>query len=399
MDKIKKVDSLMTHHIEKQNKIKSIIAEQELDALIIGGAYNIQYATGVRIEAAHAQPDLVMFALFFAEKEPVVFVPKSWQGVAHQECYFTNVVAYRPDKLPIDAAVEALIDCCPAAGRVGIDDDLLSAAVNLKLIQAFEQKEVTFISCASQLGQARAIKTAEEVELLTEIAFKTDHVINGHFHHLSADRRRTASVISESLRVHSSERDIEIAGYTACARAVIGRSMSSFWAYAPKYGFADADMTQENDPMVVDVLTSEGGYWSNSTRIAISNDHMSAEQERVYGELVRLRKLLVEGLRVGRKCSAVYHGVVGAAQKEGLSLVTELPLGFCVGVSPMEGPFLAPGDERDIQASMVFVLDPVVQHDALFYRSRDTVVVRESGPEIVNWYKDWREPYLAILEL
>jgi Xaa-Pro dipeptidase len=386
-------------HIEKQNKIKSIIVENELDALIVGGTYNVQYATGVRIEAAHAQPDLVMFAAFVPEKEPVVFVPKSWQGVALQECYFINVIAYRPDKLPVDAALEALIDWCPAAGRIGIDDDVLSAAVNLKLSQAFEQKGMSLVSCASHLAQARAIKTAEEVELLSAIAFKTDHVINGHFHHLSADRRRTASVISESLRVHSSERDIEIAGYNACARAVIGRSMSNFWAYAPKYGFADADMTQENDPMVVDVLTSEGGYWSNSTRIAISNDQISAEQERVYGELVRLRKLLVEALRVGRKCSAVYREVVEVAQNEELSLVANLPLGFCVGVSPMEGPFLALGDDSRIQASMVFVLDPVVQHDSLFYRSHDTVVVSEAGAEIVNWYKDWREPYIAILEL
>ncbi|MFK7801817.1 MAG: M24 family metallopeptidase [Anaerolineae bacterium] len=386
-------------HIEKQRKIQAIIAENTLDALVLGGTYNIQYATGVRIEAAHAQPDLVMFAAFVAGKEPVVFVPKSWQGVARQECTFSNVVAYRPDLQPIDAAVEALIDWCPTAGRIGIDDDVISAAVNLKLTQVFETKGVSLISCGDHLAHARAVKTAEELELLKNIAFKTDHVINGHFHHLSADRRRTASVISESVRVHSSERDIEIAGYNACGRAIIGQSMANFWAYAPKFGFAEADMTQENDPMVIDLLTSDQGYWSNSTRIAISNDQMSAEQEKIYGELVRLRKLLVAGLRVGRTCSAVYHEVVEASKNEGLSLVTQLSLGFCVGVSPMEGPLLAPGDETIIEESMVFVLDPVVQHKSLFYRSRDTVVVSDEGAEIVNWYKDWREPYLAILEL
>lgn len=386
-------------HLEKQTKISEIIAENRLAGLVLGGTYNIQYATGVRIEVAHAQRDLVMFAAFIVGKEPVVFVPKSWYRVAQQECYFGNILAYRPDIHPIDAAIEALIDWCPADAQIGIDDDVISAANNLKVAQAFAKKGMALVSCGDQMAYARAVKTAEEVELLKNIAFKTDHVINGHFHHLSADRRRTASVISESVRVHGSERDIEIAGYNACGRAVIGQSMSNFWAYAPKYGFAEADMTQDKDPMVIDLLTSDQGYWSNSTRIAISNDQMSTEQEQVYGELVRVRKLLVAGLRVGRKCSEVYGEAVEASQNEGLSLATNLCLGFCVGVSPMEGPFLALGDDTVIEPSMVFVLDPVIQHDSLFYRSKDTVVISDEGAKIVNWYKDWREPYLAILEL
>jgi len=389
----------MKHHIEKQNKIKTIIDQNNLDGLILGGIYNIQYATGARIEVAHAQPDLVMFAAFIIGKEPALFVPKCWQNVALQECYFGNVITYQLGKRPLEAAIEAVIDWCPAGAHIGLDDEVISVAVNRKLHKAFDSQGITWRSCSSHLAQARTVKTTEEVELLKNIAYKTDHVINGHFHHLSADRRRTASVISESVRVHSSERDIEIAGYHACGRAVIGQSMSSFWAYAPKYGFADADMTQENDPMVIDLLTSDRGYWSNSTRIAISNDQMSAEQEHIYGGLVRLRQLLMEGLKIGRKCSDIYNEVVDKGKKEDISLVTNLSLAFCVGVSAMEGPFIAPGDETIVEASMVFVLDPVVEHESLFYRSRDTVVMAESGPEIVNWYKDWREPYLAILEL
>ena len=126
---------------------------------------------------------------------------------------------------------------------------------------------------------------------------------------------------------------------------------------------------------------------------------MSAEQELAYGELGRVRELLLAGLKNGRSCATIYHETIAAAQEEGLQLVDNLPLGFCVGVSPMEGPYLAPGESQTVATSMVFVLDPVVQHGGLFYRSRDTIVVTENGAEIVNWYKDWREPYLAILEL
>ena len=234
---------------------------------------------------------------------------------------------------------------------------------------------------------------------MSKIAYQTDHVINGHFHHLIADRLKTATQISESLRVHSSERDIEIAGYAACARGTVGEGLGKIWAYAPKFGFADSEMTGERDVIIADVLTSEGGYWSNATRIAINHDDMSAEQEALNEQMTTLRNMLLAALRVGRKCSEVYADIVAQADEAGLSLVRNLSLGFCVGVSPMEGPFLSPGEEREVEESMVFVLDPVVKDGKRFFRSRDTVVVRSDGPEIVNWYKDWREPYIAILEL
>ena len=385
--------------LEKKTKINAILQDQHLDALLLGDPYNIQYATGVRIPVALAQPDLVMFALFSAQQEPVVLLPDCWHEVARQESYFANLMVYRPDKPPLDAAIELIMTLCHAAHRVGIDAESISVAHTAALEKALSPLGIVQVACDAQMRQARAVKTAAERDLLTRIAAKTDHVINGHFHHLSADRPRTASLISESLRVHSSERDIEIAGYNACARAVLGESIRSFWAYAPKYGFAEAEMTQEFDAIIADVQTSEGGYWSNATRIAISSDVMSEEQAAAYEALNLLRNMLLEAVQIGRTGAEIYAEVVAAAQAKEIDLVTNLGLGFGVGVSPLEGPFLAPGEIVSIEAGMVLVLDPVVKLGNKFYRSRDTVVIADDGAQIVNWYKDWREPYLAILEL
>jgi Xaa-Pro dipeptidase len=386
-------------NVAMYKKVKSIVDENHLDALVLGGTYNIQYATGVHIPCAHAQTDLVMFAVFAVGKEPMVLVPKCWESVARQTCYFTNVRSYGLDNRPLEMATAALVDWCQPAKRIGTDDGNMSVTVNAQLAHAFERAGVTLVPCKSHISKARSIKTDEEVALLTAIAYKTDHVINGHFHHLSADRPKTASSISESLRIHSQERDIEISGYNACSRAVLGESLSKFWAYAPKYGFADCEMTKDNDTIIAHVLNTENGYWSNATRMAISSDRMSDEQERMYAALNQLRDLLLSSLRIGRKCSDIYHEMIEHSKKESLSLVNNIPLGFCVGVSPMEGPFLSPGEEQTVEASMVLVLNPVVKYGTYFYRSSDTVVIKEDGPEVVNWYKDWREPYLAILAL
>ena len=58
--------------------------------------------------------------------------------------------------------------------------------------------------------------------------------------------------------------------------------------------------------------------------------------------------------------------------------------------------FLSAGDQTQIEEGMIIVIDGLIEHKGLLYRSRDTVVITDNGPEILNWYKDWREPYFAL---
>jgi Xaa-Pro aminopeptidase len=202
--------------------------------------------------------------------------------------------------------------------------------------------------------------------------------------------------VSENLRIHSLERDIDLEGYNACSRGVVGNSISKIWAYAPKFGFAASDFTKIGDPIIADAMNNEKGYWSNSTRIAIMSEEMSPDQEDAYGQLIALRDLLCHSLKVGRTCSEVYNDALSKARDLNISIIEGHSLGFCVGASPMEGPFLCSGDQTLLDKNMVFVLDGLIQHKAHFYRSRDTVLLGEDGIDIINCYKDWREPYFAL---
>jgi len=56
-----------------------------------------------------------------------------------------------------------------------------------------------------------------------------------------------------------------------------------------------------------------------------------------------------------------------------------------------------PDDHREIKEGMVLVLDPVIYGpNQEIMRSKDTVVITEKGCKIIGWYKDWREPYIAL---
>lgn len=381
---------------EVTNKVNQIIENHDLDGLIISDIYNIQYATGVKVPCAHAQTDMRIFAFIGRNSTPIIIVPKCWENLANQTKYDAKVISYSIENDQIAKAAQELFKQCSSAKRLGSDDDIAPLKIGRLIKSGIAEMDAEYISCADDLMKARSTKTETEIKHLKSIAMKTDHALNGYFHHLIADRSKSSMSVSENLRIHSLERDIDLEGYNACSRGVIGNNISNIWAYAPKFGFAASDFTQVGDPIIADAMNNENGYWSNSTRIAIMSEEMSTDQEDAYGQLVALRELICSALKIGRKCSEVYKDIVSQAADLNIPIIDGHSLGFCVGVSPMEGPFLSSGDQTTVDQNMVFVLDGLIQHKALKYRSRDTVWLRVDSAQIINCYKDWREPYFAL---
>ena len=56
-----------------------------------------------------------------------------------------------------------------------------------------------------------------------------------------------------------------------------------------------------------------------------------------------------------------------------------------------------PDDHREIKEGTVLVLDPVIYGpNQEIMRSKDTVPITEKRCKIIGWYKDWREPCIAL---
>ena len=381
---------------EITKKITTIIDVNHLDVLIISDIYNIQYATNIKIPCAHAQSDLRMFALLKKNNNPIVVVPKCWENFVKESNHNVDVFAYSLQHDQLASAIKMVFKKCSSAKRFGSDDELISIKISEMIKKEIAALGSEHIACADDIMGARSTKTKTEIKHLKSIAMKTDHAINGYYHHLIADRSKSSMSISENLRIHSLERDIYLEGYNACSRGVIGNSISNIWSYAPKFGFAASDFTEIGDTIIADAMNNENGYWSNSTRIAIMSEEMSDEQEIAYRHLVELREILCNSLRVGLRCCEVYQDVVEKATNLGIEIIDGHALGFNVGVSPMEGPFLSLGDQTILKKNMILILDGLVKYKSLFYRSRDTVLLDIDEVKVINDYKSWEEPYFAL---
>lgn len=381
---------------EIKEKISKIPFAHDLEVMILSDHYNIQYITGIKIPCSHAQPDLVMIALIDRQGGQKIILPEQWVASAEQTSFGGELLSYSIGKNPLVAVSMILENELKNKLRLGSDDDIVSLKLSKMIDEKIDKCGATKVLITEDIIAARATKTETEIKHIRSIGLKTDHAINGYFHHLIADRSKSSMSVSENLRIHSLERDIEIEGYNACSRGVLGQSIENIWAYAPAFGFASDDFTDVGDPIIADAMNNERGYWSNATRIGIMADEMNEDQEEAYDQLVRLRKIICANLKTGRTASQIYQDVVAAAKSQKISIIKNHGFGFSVGVSAKEAPCLVSGDETLIQVGMTMILDGIVEHKGLLYRSRDTVLIGEEGPELLNWYKDWREPYFAL---
>lgn len=381
---------------EINGKIQGILDVLDIEIMIVSDLHNIQYSTGIKIPCSHAQPDLVMIGLFEKGGITKVILPECWIASAEQTKFDAQLMPYAIDHDPLTAASSILIDQLKNKSVIGSDDNIVSLKLAKKIVEKIDKCGATKVEVEENIALARAMKTKNEIEHIRSIALKTDHAINGYFHHLIADRSKSSMSISENLRIHSLERDIEIEGYNACSRGVIGQSNKNIWAYAPMFGFASNDFTNIGDTIIADAMNNERGYWSNATRIGIMADNMTDDQAIAYDQLVKLREITCEQLITSRTANDIYQNIVTEAQTQKLSIVKNHGFGFSIGVSAREAPFLVPGDETLIQAGMTMVLDGIIKYKGLLYRSRDTVLITDNRLEVLNWYKDWREPYFAL---
>ncbi|WP_210495170.1 aminopeptidase P family protein [Microvirga antarctica] len=381
----------------KLEKILDAMQASGLDAMIVGDPFNIRYATGLWLPMMHAQPDRPVFGIVRSDGSRELVVPAVWETSARECAEVDAIRAYSGETDQIQGAVAAALVFLREPGAIGFDGDAMPVAVAGLLSEALCREGHRTVRCDDALRRCRMMKTPIEQARLEDLALKTDHAINGYFHHLIANRASSALVISEQLRIHSLERDIEISGYNACARAKVGEGTKKFWPYAPDYDFAAMDVRKYPDDLIVaEVANTDGGYWSNAIRLAINATSMTEVQERAYEDLNQLRTFMLDKIKPGNRCSDIYREVASFATDGAISLRSDVPIGFGIGVAPMEAPFFAPGDDTAIETGMVMVIDLIVQRDGVLYQSRDTITVSEVGARIVNWYKDWREPYLAI---
>jgi len=380
--------------IEKVNKA---IEKEGYDALLVFGYDNFQYLTGSYLHFPQMFPDRYIAVFWPKDESPTCITPHEWESSFLNLAWITKTRSYTEKPGSPSSIIEAVVllikNTVRKNGKIGIDVNRTHINLYNKLESALEEFEI--IPCDDLLRELRIIKTVKELELIEEIASKTDHAIAGQAHHVLVVQAAGEMSNTENVRIHAIERELDEVGHHAIAQVVAGPNTQKWWPGAPMYGIGFSRVPKHHEWMRMELTATIRGYWCNGARMLSMGD-MTEEQEADYNKLVILRETAREQLQPGTKINEVYDAVKEVAARKGITLEPKITFGSGVGVTNYEPPYISEADETVLQPGMVVIFSPVVHGtNGELLMNKDTFFITEEGNKIVGWWKDWREPFIC----
>jgi len=378
-------------------KINAGITEAGYDAILVFGNDNVQYLSGAYLHFPQSFPDRYMAIFWPKEASATCVIPHEWESSFLNLSWINKTRTYNekpgsPSGI-VEAAVYLATNTVRKTGRIGIDVNRTPLNVYNRLKGALEDFEL--VPCDDLLRELRLKKTKGELELLEEVVSKNDQAIAGHAHHILVLQVNGEMNITEGIRTHAIERELDEVGHQAIAQAVGETNMKSWWPRAPMFGIGFDKKPLRGEWLRMELVSTVKGYWSNGARM-LSMDEPTDEMKADYQNLVTLRETARETLKPGAKASDVYKAVKAMADEKGITLQVKVTLGTGIGASNYEPPYISAADETVLEPGMTIVFSPVIKdgNDNLLM-ARDTFIITEEGNKLIGWWKDWREPFIA----
>ena len=384
-----------------KEKVLEGINNSDFDAIVINGPDNVHFLGGIFLPFSNSRRGQKIIIFWPKEDDPVLICPAEWESSIRNSTWINQILPYDASSDRMEGIVHILRgeinNLTVKAPKIGIDKGKISH--NLFSILADTIIPAEWDSCDEWISQLRMVKTVQELEHLERIALDTDHGINGAIHHVTIDRYQTALTLAEEIRVHTTERELDLVGYHATSHVAAGIDTKRIWPMPPVFGYSRTRAFKEGDLVRMRMQACRDGYWSDATRIMTAGEPTSAQNE-IYQQWMAVRNWIVEGLRPGLAINEIFKSALKNADNAGIPVLSDIPFGHGVGVTPEEPPFISDSDETILLPNMILVVCPIIKaNDGTYFWMKDTIVITDSGCRTVGWYKDWREPYIPIASI
>ncbi len=370
-------------------RAQNLLPAQDASALLIGVGAELQWLTGY---AAHALERLTMLVIP-ARGHASLVVPRlelaAARGSTAGGAGLVDLVTWEETEDPFELVARLLDESNSrpeiqlgalggAWGRLGglLVSDRLWATFLLRLQAAVP--DAAFGLASTVLSDLRAIKDAEEVELLRRAAHAAD---------------RAVTQVASGRLVGRSEADI--------AREVRerlvgeGHDEAAFWIVASGPNSASPHhepgerIVQAGEPLLLDIGGRIEGYGSDITRTfwvsTDSGDGPTDEFRQLYDVLQSAQETSTKAAVAGTPAEdvdAVGRKVIDDA---GFGPNFIHRTGHGIGLEGHEDPYIVSGNERPLEVGNAFSIEPGIYIDGKYgARIEDIVVSTADGPDTLN---------------
>lgn len=339
----------------RAERVRSLLAESGLDALIVSGHANLRYLTGFTGSTA--------VALVAAEDSPRFLTDFRYEEQAANEVGESFAREILPGEL-----LEGLSVSLPA-GRIGFDDATLTVS-QLARLEAHAGPSVELVAAGGLLEELRAVKDVEEVELIAAAAALVDGIFEWLLDRGFAGRkeREIAVELEHEMRLRGASAPSFDSIVAAGPHAALPHATPRDVAIAP------------GTLVTVDIGAVLGGYCSDCTR-TFAVGEPDAKAREIY-ELVLAAQLAGLGaLAPGRSGVAVDADARAVIDGAGYGEYFGHGLGHGVGLEIHEPPRLSRNaSDEPLRAGNVVTVEPgVYLPGVLGVRIEDLTVVTDDG--------------------
>jgi Xaa-Pro aminopeptidase len=299
--------------------------------------------------------------------DPLLLVPALERLLAEGSTAgeLAEVVAWQETDDPYEV-VAGLVE----GDRVGCSDRMWAAHV-LGLQSALP--DTTFEAAPAVLAGLRAIKDADELELLGRAARYADET----FHRVLQGRLETMTERDVASRL--GELLLET-GHDTVAFTIVGSGPNG----ASPHHEPTAREIRHGDPVVLDFGGRSGGYCSDVSRTVVVG-RPPRDFDHVYEIVREAQEAAFQAVAPGVPAQEVDRAARDIIRQAGLGDLFVHRTGHGIGLEEHEAPYIVEGNEEPLRPGMCFSIEPGVYLPGEFgVRIEDIVTVNDDGAARLN---------------
>jgi len=351
-------------YASRQSRLKSVLKQNHLNALLVTHLPNIRYLSGFTGSAA---------VLLISEKKTVLFTDGRYKEQARTEVEGARVIVGR--KPALVAAGEWIKAYGKKLGlkMLGIEAQHMTVAERGQL-QRVLRSNPRLREAPPLVEKLRMVKDEDEINCLR------------------AAMRLGSSLFDVALKlIRPGTREIEVAAemeYEARKAGAEGMSFETIIASGPRsalpHGRASAAEIPANGLVVCDFGIILAGYCSDMTR-TVHVGKPNVDARKMYDAVREAQEAAVDRVRPGVSVGEVDQAARKVLTARDLGEYFTHSTGHGVGLEIHEAPRVARGQHELLRSGMVITIEPgVYVPGAGGVRIEDMVVVSESGCEVLT---------------
>jgi len=264
------------------------------------------------------------------------------------------------------------------AARIGIEMDYLPAGDFARLAKALPK--AVFSGNEAILARLRQIKTADEIDLLRRLSRIADQ-----------------SITDALAAVKTGDSEMDIAAHMTRNIYMLGAEHFKLMIVAtgersqlPNVGPSERKL-QVEDVCRVEIFSVIAGYQAGVCRTAVVQ-RAPAQAEKIWQNLVECKYLLMDIIKPGASCRAIYEAFIRKLSE--LKLPPISFVGHGIGLHLHEDPYIGKTPEigksgdAQLEAGMVLGVEPLCYQTGYGYgmQNKDMMLVTDSGCELLSDY-------------